>query len=133
MSAGLLIRPRVETRAPSGKRLRATMPEDMDLACRCQPDDCEYARFNINVVVRALDEAFRREALAAFHNNYERPLGAVSKGNIRRTGLTEIEIDLPLGTVGDGVLNAIEDAGVVVRPFIDTGNSSFEKIGTTAV
>ena len=133
MTAGLLLRPRIEKRAPSGKILRASIPEDVDLACKCQPDDCEYARFNDGVVKEALDRAFEAESLTAYHNNYERPLGAVSKGNIRRTGPLEVEIDIPAGTVGDGVLNAIEDAGVVVRPFIDSNNSELEKIGTTAV
>ena len=134
MTAGLLLkRPRTENRGPSGKRLRARIPEGVNLACKCQPDDCETARFESGVVRDALDRAFEDETLSAFHNNYERPLGAVSKGNIRRIGPTEIEIDIPIGTVGDGVLNAIEDAGIVVRPFIDTDKSTLEKVGTTAV
>ena len=133
MTAGLLIRRRTETRAPSGKRLRARIPEGRDLACQCQPGDCSHARFNDGVVKEALDRAFEAETLSAFHNNYERPLGAVSKGNIRRTGPLEVEIDIPAGTVGDSVLNAIDDVGVVVRPFIDSNNSELEKIGTTAV
>ena len=116
MTAGLLLRRRTESRAPSGKRLRARIPEGVDLACKCQPDDCTHARFNRGVVKEALDRAFETQTLSAFHNNYERPLGAVSKGNIRRTGPLEVEIDLPVGTVGDGVLNAIEDAGVVAVP-----------------
>ena len=90
----------METRAPSGKRLRATIPEATDLRCECQPGDCTHARFNRGAVKDALDRAFEAETLSAFHNNYERPLGAVSKGNIRRTGPLEVEIDIPVGDGG---------------------------------
>ena len=135
MTAGLLLKRanRIEDRAPSGKRLRARIPGNTDLACKCQPDDCEFARFEDGVVEQALDDAFQAETLSAFHNDYSRPLGNVAKGNIRRIGPTEIEIDIPIGQNGDGVLNAIEDAGIIARPFIDTGNSTLKKIGTTAV
>ena len=136
MSAGLLLNKRahrVEDRAPSGKRLRVRIPGNTDLACKCQPDDCEYARFADGVAEQALDDAFEAETLSAFHNDYSRPLGNVAKGNIRRIGPNEIEIDIPIGTNGDGVINAIEDAGIVARPFIDTANSTLKKVGATAV
>ncbi len=119
---------RVEARARSGRTLRAHIPADTDLACECSGDGCKFARFTGEALKEAFDEVFtrfEREAVAGF-GSYAAPLAGAGRGTMRGRaveGGADVEIDIPRGAAGDAVLAAHEDAGVVVRPFLDADRS----------
>ena len=138
---------RVEARARSGRTLRATVPVDLDLVCQCiseggSASGCravvrmktEVMQPMADMIARAFEDASRgiqgRDVLAV-HKDYSNPIGSARRGTLRAApgaeGL-EIEVDLPVGRVGDDVIAASETAGVIARPLVD-----FEADGTEFV
>ena len=119
---------RVEARARSGRTLRAHIPADTDLACECSGAGCKFARFAqeaLDGAMREVFERFEREAVASF-GSYAAPLASAGRGTMRGRaveGGADVEIDIPTGAAGDAVLAAHENAGVVVRPFLDADRS----------
>ena len=79
---------------------------------------------------RRLEAAFaqlERDVLVVA-GDFKRPLGSVSRGTVRATSTDDgldVEIDLPVGAIGDEVVAAHEAAGVIVRPLIDFDRSEF--------
>ena len=115
---------RVEARGRRGTTLRARIPTGKRLGCACSGAECKFARLMREGVKKAFDDAFRKYSqVVAAYNRYDRPLGSVSKGNVRGRVLAdgdgEVEVDLPVGEDGDAVIRALEDSGVVIRPFVE--------------
>ena len=145
---GLVRRPsytasQVEARARSGRKMRARIPYNEELACECIAQagpgtggQCvpmvmfqEHAlQAMADVINGAVDQA-RREVLAVY-KDYSRPLASARKGTLRaevgdiEDGLI-VSIDIPTGEAGDMVQAASEAAGVIVRPLIDYARSEF--------
>ena len=121
----------VEIRALSGRRLKALIPYDKPLSCGCiENKSCPpFVKFGkaAGDAMAAMLEGGEQDVLAVA-GNYRRPLGSASRGTLRARSTTkglEIEIDLPVGAVGEEVIAAHESAGVIVRPLIDMTKSSF--------
>ena len=133
---------RVEARGRSRRMLRAHIPADTDLACECSGVGCKFARFAQEALEGAMAEVFERmerEAVASF-GSYAAPLASAGRGTMRGRaveGGADVEIDIPRGAAGDAVIAAHEDAGVVVRPFLDGDRSQGQAIpredGTNAM
>ena len=121
----------VEIRARSGRRLKALIPYDKSLSCGCiENRSCPpFVKFGkaAGDAMAAMLEGGEQDVLAVA-GNFRRPLGSASRGTLRARSTAkglEIEIDLPVGAVGEEVIAAHETAGVIVRPLIDMGKSSF--------
>ena len=119
---------RVESRRRSGRTIRSRVPSDTDLGCTCSGAGCKFARFTKEALEGVFERAFQqfeRETVAA-HGSYATPLASVGRGTLRGKmvdDVLEVEIDVPTGVAGDAVLAAHEDAGIVVRPFLDADRS----------
>ena len=117
-----------------GRTLAVGIPPTSDLACECSPG-CRFAEMVAEGLQTAFDEAFEmfeREVVATWAN-YSQPLGSVSKGTLRRTGPTDLAIDLPDDDFGRAVVAANESTGVVVRPYLDPVDSVGERVDETMV
>ena len=130
---------KAELRARSGRTLRAAIPEGVPLACACSGAGCKFAEFAQGAIDEMLDEAFANvearlgnETIATFEN-YQSPLASVKRRTLRRSGKDGIEIDLPASPAGDAVISAHEDAGVIMRPFLDVAESQSVIEGETAI
>ena len=125
-----------ELRAKSGRTLRARIPSSTKLACQCSGAACKFARFAQEAVEEMMDAVFEKagkeETIAAW-SSFENPLASVSRGTLRRSGKDGIEIDLPNSLAGDAVLSAQEDAGIVIRPFLNAAESVGAVEGDTMV
>ena len=115
----------VEARRRSGRTMRATIPADQEVECRCSGVQCKFARITGEAMQDAFDKAFQqfeREVIAGF-GGYDMPLASVSSGTLRGrvlgNGDGEVEIDLPDDTNGAATVAAHDAAGVIVRPHID--------------
>ena len=115
----------VEARRRSGRTMRARIPADRSVECRCSGAECKFAQITGEAMQTAFDKAFtqfEREVVAGF-GSYDMPLASASAGTLRGrilgNGDGEIEIDLPDDSVGAATLAAHEAAGVIVRPHID--------------
>ena len=119
---------KVEARRRSGRTIRSRVPRDTDLGCTCSGAGCKFARFAkeaLEDVFERTFQQFERETVAAY-GSYAQPLASVGRGTLRGKMVDdalEIEIDVPTGAAGDAVLAAHEDAGVVIRPFLDADRS----------
>lgn len=123
-----------ELRARSGRTMRSRIPSEKNLSCRCSGAACKFARFAQGAVDEMLDKAFDGAAnTIATWTDYSRPLASVRRGTLRRAGNDSIEIDVPTGAAGDAVLAASEDAGVIIRPFLDSSASESFIQGETAI
>ena len=130
-----------EVRKRSGRTLKSTVPYDRELACECiaqrgpgSGGECiPLARFSKvagDEMAKAVNEGYEdaKRDILAVAGNYRRPLGSVSKGTLRAKSTDkglDLEIDLPVGAVGDEVIAANETAGLIVRPLIDMDRSEF--------
>ncbi|MCY4500151.1 MAG: HK97 family phage prohead protease [Alphaproteobacteria bacterium] len=130
---------RVEARRRSGRTLKARVPANMDVECRCSGVTCRFARITGDAMREAFEEAFdaaRREVIAGF-GSYDAPLASVSAGTLRGRildgGDGEVEIDLPDGAAGAATVAAHEAAGVIVRPHIDAAAAVSTEEGETRV
>ena len=130
---------RVEARRRSGRTMRATIPADAEVECRCSGVTCKFARITGEAMQEAFDSAFRqfeREVVAGF-GSYDMPLASVSAGTLRGrvldNGDGEVEIDLPDDTNGAATVAAHEAAGVIVRPHIDSQSAVSTVEGETRV
>lgn len=129
---GLVDRPgypaaKVEVRARSGFSFRSAMPRDRRVRCECSGPGQKFARMAGRELSAAFDRAFARAAeeladeagdVTAVLGNYSQPLASASRGTLRRTGDVEVEIDIPDSDAGRAALAAHDDAGVIVRPFL---------------
>ena len=123
-----------ELRARSGRTMRSRIPSEKNLSCRCSGAACKFARFAQGAVDEMLDKAFDRAAnTIATWTDYSRPLASVQRGTLRRAANDAIEIDVPTGAAGDSVLAASEDAGVIIRPFLDASESIGEVVDDVMV
>ena len=118
----------VEIRQASGITLKSLIPKDRDLACECSPDGCTFARFGEGLLSEVEVEVFGRQTrntLAAF-GDFKSPLGSVQRGSVRGSmseGGLDVEIDIPDSLAGQALMQAHEEVGVVVRPFLDAAES----------
>ena len=119
--------------------MRATIPADVEVECRCSGVTCKFARITGEAMQEAFDSAFRqfeREVVAGFAS-YDMPLASVSAGTLRgrmlANGDGEVEIDLPDDTNGAATVAAHEAAGVIVRPHIDAQSAVSTVEGETRV
>lgn len=123
-----------EHRARMGRTLSAPIPAGQRLACECSGPGCRFAEMMADGLQEAFDEAFAEAAeTVATWANYSQPLASVSRGTLRRTGATEVAIDLPDDDYGRAALAAHESAGVVVRPYLDPIDSEAVREGETMV
>ena len=129
----------VEARRRSGRTMRATIPADQEVECRCSGVTCKFARITGEAMQDAFDRAFRqfeKEVVAGF-GSYDMPLASVSAGTLRGrvldNGDGEVEIDLPDDTNGAATVAAHEAAGVIVRPNIDSQDAVSTVEGETRV
>lgn len=116
---------RVELRARMGRTVSASIPSGKKLACACSGPGCKFAEFMGEAMAEAFDEAFaeaKRDVIATWAR-YDQPLGSVSKATVRRTGPTQVSVDLPDDDFGRAVIAASESSGVVIRPFLDAAES----------
>ena len=130
---------RVEASRRSGRTMRARIPADTDVACRCSGAECEFARIIGGALRDEFDLAFeqaRKEIIADF-GTYDMPLASRSSGTLRgrmlANGDGEVEIDLPDDGVGAATVAAHEAAGVVVRPHIDASTAESAIEGATRI
>ena len=140
---------RVEARARSGRILRAVVPVDQDLVCQCiaeggSASGCravvrmktEVMQPMADMIARAFEDAragVQGRDVLAVHKNYSNPIASARRGTLRAApgaeGL-ELEVDLPVGRVGDDVVAASENAGIVARPLIDYEADGTEFVDT---
>lgn len=119
-----------EVRGRGGRTLSATIPANTDLECECTGAGCTFANFTGPLMQEMWEETWQRfetETIATF-GDYKRPLASVSRGTLRgrlddKKNL-QVEIDLPDSEAGRAVIAANDDAGIVVRPFLDQAVSS---------
>ena len=115
--------------------MSASIPSGRRVACECSGPGCKFAEFMEEEMTAAFDRAFQtveREVVGTWAN-YSQPLASKSRGTLRRTGATEVEIDLPDDDYGRAVLAAHESTGVVVRPYLDAAESVGERVDETMV
>ena len=129
-----------ESRRRSGRTLRAKIPSGVRLACECSGSPaCRFAKMAADGLQAEFDAAFveatrlGQDDIVASFGSYEKPLASVSKGTLRRSGPTSIDIDVPDDEAGRAVLAAHESAGVIVRPFLDQTLSEFVEEGDTVI
>ena len=121
---------RVELRARMGRSVSASIPSGKKLACECSGAGCRFAEFVQEEVEAAFDrafESFQRDVTAVWAR-YDQPLGSVSKGTLRRTGPTEVAVDLPDDPTGRAVIAASESTGIIVRPYLDAAESQGTRV-----
>ena len=130
---------RVEARRRSGRTMRATIPADRSVECRCSGAACKFAKITGEAMQDAFDRAFKlfeQEVIAGF-GSYDMPLASASSGTLRGrvlgNGDGEVEIDLPDDGAGAATMAAHEAAGVIVRPHIDAGDAVSETDGETRI
>ena len=130
---------RVEARRRSGRTMRATIPADLSVECRCSGAECKFAKMAAEGMQEAFDKAFRQfenEVIAGF-GSYDMPLASASSGTLRGrilgNGDGEIDIDLPADSVGAATLAAHEAAGTIVRPHIDAAAAESTVEGETRI
>ena len=130
---------RVENRRRSGRTMRATIPADAAVECRCSGAACKFARITGEAMQDAFDRAFKqfeREVVAGF-GSYDMPLASASAGTLRgrvlANGDGEVEIDLPEDSNGAATVAAHDAAGVIVRPHIDAADADSTVEGETRV
>ena len=130
---------RVEARRRSGRRLRARIPAERSVECRCSGAVCKFAKMAKEGMEEAFEKAFRqfeREVVAGF-GSYDSPLASASAGTLRGRilpdGDGEVEIDLPDDSNGAAVIAANEAAGVIVRPHIDADGAESTIEGETRI
>ena len=124
----------VESRARMGRTIAAEIPTGRRLACECSGPGCRFAEMASEGLQDAFDAAFAEPAeTVATWANYSQPLGSVSRGTLRRTGPTEVSIDLPDDDYGRAALAAHESTGVVIRPYLDPVDSVGERVDETMV
>ena len=120
---------KAEVRARSGRTLRARIPSGKNLGCRCSGPGCRFAKFSQEVLGEAIEEAFREgatDAVIAAFGSYNNPLASSAKGTVRAKVVkdgAEVEVDIPTGPEGDKMIAAWENAGIVVRPYLDPARS----------
>ena len=130
---------RVEARRRSGRTMRAIIPADQNVECRCSGATCKFARIIGKALHDEVDLAFdqAREEIIAGFGSYDMPLASRSAGTLRgrilASGDGEIEIDLPDDGAGAATVAAHEAAGVVVRPHIDASAAESIVEGDTRV
>ena len=119
--------------------MRATIPADAEVECRCSGVECKFAQVTGEAMQEAFDQAFRqfeREVVAGF-GSYDMPLASASAGTLRGRingdGDGEVEIDLPDDSNGAATMAAHEAAGVIVRPHIDSQGAESTVEGSTRV
>ena len=126
---------KAELRARSGRTIRASFPANKNLDCACSGGGCTVAKFTDEGVEGMLTDAFSEnggEKVAAWVD-YARPLASKSKGTLRRVPGNAVDVDVPVGASGDAVMAAAEDAGIVIRPFLDAAQSEFVREGEVAI
>lgn len=111
-----------EVRARSGRTMRATIPSGRAMDCACVGDGCRV-NFTEEALAGAIEEgeSTERTWIAAF-NDFGKPVASARRGTVRARMVgkdVEVEIDIPDSEAGRAVLAAQDDAGVVVRPFVD--------------
>ena len=141
---------RAEVRARSGFTMSSYIPAGRAMDCECSGAACTLAEFTGEALQSIVDEGLeaiaagnidellaearverRRGDIIAAWGSYANPLASLSKGTLRlsmRNGRLEIEMDLPDSDAGRAVMAANEDAGVVVRPFLDSRLSEGEAV-----
>ena len=123
----------VESRARMGRTVAVGIPADRKLACECSPGS-RFAELVATGLAAAFDEAFAEvKDTVATWANYSQPLASVSRGTLRRTGPTDLAIDLPDDDFGRAVIAAHSSAGIVVRPYLDPVDSVGEIVDETMV
>ena len=121
---------KAETRARSGRTLRAEIPIGQRLQCECQGPDCDAVEPTPESVDPIFTDSFfggaTERIVAAYLENYSGPLASTSRGTlrgaIRGTGFEGrrpiVEIEFPDSAVGRDLIAAWEDSGIIVRPFV---------------
>ena len=128
----------VEIRARSGRTMRATIPSNRAVACRCSGGNCSHAEFLDEAMDEMIREAFEetsRDVVAGF-GSYDMPLASVASGTLRGRMIgrdAQIDIDIPEGAAGMATIAAHDAAGTIVRPVIDVDAAESVIEGTTRI
>lgn len=114
---------KVEVRRRRGRTIRQTIPADTDLGCECASAECKWARLVAEPLREAIEGAYQDAVeVLGVRANYGTPLASKSKGSVRARIVgkdAEVGVDLPDGPDGDAVLRDAENAGIVLRPYLD--------------
>ena len=114
----------VEIRARSGRTMRATIPSNKAVACRCSGGNCSHAQIldeALEEMIREVFEETTRDVIAGF-GSYDMPLASIASGTLRGRMVgkdAQIDIDIPEGAAGLATIAAHDAAGTIVRPVID--------------
>ena len=128
----------VEIRARSGRTMRATIPANTAVACRCSGGNCSHAEILGEAMDEMIREAFEektRDVIAGF-GSYDMPLASVASGTLRGRMVgkdAQIDIDIPEGAAGMATIAAHDAAGTIVRPVIDADAAESVIEGTTRI
>lgn len=130
---------RVELRSTKMALMRAGILPQRRNSCECSGRECSYASFTPEALAEEAARINEGADVIAAWGNYSNPLASTSKGTVRvrwqaegqELGRFDIEIDLPDTDLGRSVVAASEDAGIVVRPFLDPRRSVGQRIGET--
>ena len=122
---------RVEARQRSGRTLRQVIPSGRRLGCQCSGADCDSAEFDPFGIQEMMTRAFEdvEGEILAVRGSYGTPLASKSRGSVRGRMDGDdavVEVDLPVGPDGEGVLRDIGNVGgaVLVRPFLHRASES---------
>lgn len=123
---------RIEMRSTRMALMRAGIYPQRRNSCECSGADCSYASFTAESLQEEADAINQGRDVLAFWGNYDNPLGSTMRDTVRvewRGDHLGIELDLPDTDTGRKVIAANEDAGVVVRPYLDARRSVGQRIG----
>ena len=122
-----------ELRQGTGQTLQAIIPAGVPVECECSTPKCRYAHFEPKALREVSRDSFekRTKEVLIGYNNYQHPLGSVSKGTLRGKMVgddLQIEVDIPDTPSGLELIQAFGFAGLVVRPFIAADRSIIQEI-----
>ena len=122
-----------ELRQGTGQTLQAIIPAGVPVECECSTPKCRYAHFEPKALREVSRDSFekRTKEVLIGYNNYQHPLGSVSKGTLRGKMVgddLQIEVDIPDTQSGLELIQAFGFAGLVVRPFIAADRSIIQEI-----
>ena len=122
-----------EIRQGTGQTLQAIVPAGVPVECECSSPKCRYAHFEPDALRQVGVDTFqtRTKEVLVGYNNYQHPLGSVSKGTLRGKMVgddLQVEVDIPDTPSGLELIEAFTFAGLVVRPFISAERSIIQEI-----
>ena len=99
-------------RQGTGQTLQAVIPAGVPVECECSTPKCRYAHFEPKALREVSRDSFekRTKEVLIGYNNYQHPLGSVSKGTLRGKMVgddLQIEVDIPDTQSGLELIQAV--------------------------